>query len=89
MPSAKTPGSICDSIFFPRSKASDSKGYLTGWYMPKDDDLPTILDPDDTERYRIRLNHYWNATDRDQVLLQALFVSDIRVQKDFFRKVFG
>ena len=67
-------------------KASDSKGYLTGWYMPKDEDLPTILDPDDTERYRIRLNHYWNATDRDQVLLQALYVSDIRVQKDFFRE---
>ncbi len=67
-------------------KASDSKGYVTGWYMPEDDDLPTMLDPEDTERYRIRLNHYWNATDRDQVLLQALFVSDVRIQKDFFRR---
>ena len=66
--------------------ASDSKGYLTGWYMPEDDDLPTMLDPEDTERYRIRLNHYWNATDRDQVLVQALFVSDVRIQKDFFRR---
>ena len=67
-------------------KASDSKGYVTGWYMPEDDDLPDMLDPDDTERYRIRLNHYWNATDRDQVLVQALFVSDERIQKDFFRR---
>ena len=67
-------------------KASDSKGYVTGWYMPEDDDLPTLLDPEDTERYRIRLNHYWNATDRDQVLVQALYVSDIRIQKDFFRE---
>lgn len=67
-------------------KASDSKGYVTGWYMPEDEDLPTMLDPDDTERYRIRLNHYWNATDFDQVLLQALYVSDVRIQKDFFRK---
>ena len=67
-------------------KASDSKGYVTGWFMPEDEDLPSVLDPDDTERYRIRLGHYWNATDRDQVLLQALFVSDLRVQKDFFRK---
>ena len=67
-------------------KASDSKGYVTGWYMPEDDDLPDMLDPEETERYRIRLNHYWNATDRDQVLVQALFVSDERVQKDFFRR---
>ena len=67
-------------------KGEDSKGYVTGWYMPEDDDLPKVLDPDDTERYRIRLNHYWNATDRDQVLVQALFVSDVRVQKDFFRR---
>lgn len=67
-------------------KGSDSKGFATGWYMPEDDKLPPELDPDDTARYRIRLNHYWNATDRDQVLLQALFVSDVRVQKDFFRK---
>ena len=67
-------------------KASDSKGYVTGYYLPEDDDLPTVLDPDDTERYRIRLNHYWNATDFDQVLLQALYVSDVRIQKDFFRK---
>ncbi len=67
-------------------KASDSKGYVTGWYMPEDEDLPTMLVPDDTERYRVRLNHYWNATDRDQVLLQALYVSDVRVMKDFFRR---
>ena len=66
--------------------AKESQGYLTGYLMPKDEDLPSALDPDDTERYRIRFNHYWNATDWDQVLIQALFVSDVRVQKDFFRK---
>ena len=64
----------------------ESKGYVTGWYLPEDDDPPSVIDPDDAARYRIRLNHYWNATDRDQVLLQALFVSDVRVQKDFFRR---
>ena len=64
----------------------ESHGYLTGYYMPKDDDPPEEIDPDQDDRYRIRLSHYWNATDRDQVLLHGLYVSDVRVQKDFFRK---
>ena len=64
----------------------ESHGYLTGYYMPKDKDPPDEIDPDQDDRYRIRLSHYWNATDRDQVLLHGLYVSDVRVQKDFFRK---
>ncbi|MBR1609163.1 MAG: LPS-assembly protein LptD [Kiritimatiellae bacterium] len=65
---------------------NDSKGYLTGWYMPSDDDPPDEIGPDADERYRVRLQHSWNATDRDQVLVQGLYVSDTRVQKDFFRE---
>ena len=64
----------------------ESSGYLTGYYMPKDNDPPDEIDPDQDDRYRIRLSHSWNATDRDQVLLHGLYVSDERVQKDFFRK---
>ena len=64
----------------------ESHGYVTGWYMPKDDDPPPVIDPDQEERYRVRFNHFWNATDRDQVLMQALYVSDVRVMKDFFRR---
>ncbi len=63
----------------------ESKGYISGYYMPKDDDPPPEVDPDDDERYRIRLQHSWNATDRDQVLVHGLYVSDTRFQKDFFR----
>ncbi len=65
----------------------ESKGYLTGWYQPEDREPPekVVLDKDDP-RYRVRFKHDWNATDRDQVLLHALYVSDVRVQKDFFRK---
>ena len=65
----------------------ESKGYLTGYYLPEDKDLPDVVDlPEDDPRYRVRFRHDWNATDRDQVLVHALFVSDVRVQKDFFRK---
>ena len=65
----------------------ESDGYLTGYYMPKDDDLPeTVSLPEDDPRYRVRFQHNWNATDRDQILMNALYVSDVLVQKDFFRK---
>ncbi len=65
----------------------ESEGYLTGYFMPKDEDLPDVVDlEEDDPRYRVRFRHNWNATDRDQVLMSALYVSDVRVQKDFFRK---
>ncbi|MBQ7667409.1 MAG: LPS assembly protein LptD [Kiritimatiellae bacterium] len=64
----------------------ESHGYITGYMIPKDEDLPKVLDQDETERHRVRFLHYWNATDRDQVLAHALYVSDSRVQRDFFRK---
>ena len=70
----------------PLTKIKESQGFITGYYIPDDHDLPEELDPEDTERYRIRLQHSWNATDRDQVLIQALYVSDTRIQRDFFRK---
>ena len=66
----------------------ESKGYLTGYYLPEDKEPPEKLDwpEEDDPRYRVRFRHDWNATDRDQVLLHALYVSDVMVQKDFFRK---
>ncbi len=66
---------------------NESKGYLTGYMMPEDDALPEVVNlPEDDPRYRVRFRHDWNATDRDQVLMSALYVSDVRFQKDFFRK---
>lgn len=65
----------------------ESKGFAAGYWMPEDGDLPEELDlADDDARYRIRLRHDWNATSRDRVLAHALFVSDVWMQKDFFRK---
>ena len=65
----------------------ESKGYVSGYWMPDDDDPPEQMYPADAdERYRIRLEHSWNATDRDQVLVQGLYVSDTRFMKDFFRE---
>lgn len=65
----------------------ESSGYVTGWFMPDDDKLPEDIFPLDTkERYRVRFEHSWKATDRDQVLINALYVSDTRIQKDFFKK---
>ncbi len=65
----------------------ESEGYLAGYYMPSDDKLPETVELDDGDpRYRVAFRHAWNATDRDQVLLNALYVSDVRVMKDFFRK---
>ena len=64
----------------------ESHGYLTGYVVPDDGKLPEVLDQDETERHRVRFLHYWNATDRDQLLARALYVSDSRVQRDFFRK---
>ena len=64
----------------------ESHGYLTGYMVPDDGKLPEVLDQDETNRHRVRFLHYWNATDRDQVLAHALYVSDSRVMRDFFRK---
>ena len=67
----------------------ESKGYLTGYYIPEDrrSEFPkTVNAEEDDPRYRVRFRHDWNATDRDQILLSALYVSDVRIQKDFFRK---
>lgn len=64
----------------------ESHGYLTGYILPEDEKLPAVLDQDETERHRVRFLHYWNATDRDQVIARALYVSDSRFQRDFFRK---
>ena len=41
---------------------------------------------EDTERYRIRLNHDLGITDADRVLVQGLYVSDKRFQHDFFEE---
>lgn len=65
----------------------ESFGFLTGYYLPDDDDLHAGTYPLDTDdRYRVRLEHTWNATERDQVLIQALYVSDTRMQRDFFKR---
>ncbi len=65
----------------------ESKGLLSGYYMPDDDDPhPRMIPWDVDERYRVRLEHSWNATDRDQLLVQGLYVSDDRFMKEFFRE---
>lgn len=55
-------------------------------YYAEDDDPPVGIE--DPERYRIRFNHDWNATYRDQILMQALYVSDDLFMDDFFEKEF-
>ncbi len=58
-----------------------AKGWFSAYYLNDDDPPQAIEDP---ERYRLRLNHSWNITDRDQVLLQGLYVSDDLFMKNFF-----
>lgn len=60
----------------------DFRGWLSAYYL--DDDEPPI-NIEDPKRYRIRLNHAWNMTPRDQLLVQGLYVSDDRFMDDFFR----
>ena len=62
--------------------AEDAKGYLSAYYADDDEPPAGIEDPG---RYRIRLNHAWNVADRDQILLNALYVSDDLFMENFFR----
>ncbi len=67
------------------SSGDDWKGWFSAYYL-KDDDLP--WDVEDEERYRLRFNHSWNVTPRDQILAQALYVSDDRFMEEFFEEEF-
>jgi len=61
--------------------------YGTGWlslYWLDDSKRPLPLGVEDPERYRIRLNHAWNISERDRILLQGLYVSDDQFMRDFF-----
>ncbi len=61
--------------------------YGTGWlslYWLKDSKRPLPLGVEDSERYRIRLNHAWNLSERDRILFQGLYVSDDQFMRDFF-----
>ncbi len=69
----------------PATNARESYGYLTGYYIPTDNDYPEELGEEES-RYRVRFQHNWDVTPSDQVLIQGLYVSDTLVQKDFFRK---
>ena len=59
-----------------------ANGLLSAYYL-HDDDPPSKVD--DPERYRLRFNHSWNASSRDQVLMQGLYVSDDLFMKNFFK----
>lgn len=58
------------------------KGWFSAYYADDDEPPATV---EDSERYRIRLNHAWNMTPRDQLLVQGLYVSDDRFMDNFFR----
>lgn len=60
----------------------NAMGYFSAYYL-EDEDLPNTVE--DPERYRLRLNHSWNLTARDQLLLNALYVSDDLFMPNFFR----
>lgn len=59
----------------------ESKGWFSAYYL-SDEDLPKSVE--DPERYRLRLNHAWNVTERDQLLVQGIYASDDLFMKNFF-----
>jgi LPS-assembly protein len=67
----------------------ETRDFGEGWFSAyfADDDKPPI-GIEDTDRYRLRFNHDWNATYRDQLLMQAIYVSDDLFMHDFFRREF-
>lgn len=60
----------------------EAAGYFSAYYA--DDEEPPV-GIEDPERYRLRLNHAWNLSGRDQLLLNALYVSDDLFMENFFR----
>ena len=59
-----------------------------GFYMlndqkPNSPDDPTVM-PVDSRRYRLYFQHEANPTPDDQVLMQADYLSDMRMMEDFF-----
>lgn len=64
----------------------------TGWFsiygVQDDYDTDKLLKDgiEDTERYRLRLNHDLAITGSDRLLIQGLFVSDKTFQRDFFEE---
>lgn len=59
------------------------KGDISAYYLNDEEPPRGVEDP---ERYRIRLNHSWNITDRDQLLVQGIYVSDDQFMKNFFEE---
>ena len=60
----------------------EAAGYFSA-YCADDEEPPVGIE--DPERYRLRLNHAWNLSGRDQLLLNALYVSDDLFMENFFR----
>ncbi len=60
-----------------------------GWfsiYGVDDRKRPLPYGVEDTDRYRIRLNHTLDLSARDRVRAQALYVSDDQFMRDFFER---
>ncbi|MCK5849678.1 MAG: LPS-assembly protein LptD, partial [Kiritimatiellae bacterium] len=58
--------------------------YMVDDQKPIDDDEDVESSDIDSDRYRVRLRHTHNMSDRDYIMLDADFLSDTDVMEDFF-----
>ncbi len=77
--------------FLWRNKEKNYEGIVQGYYLQDDDPLKGSETESrdgvvEEERYRFRLAHTQSFTDRDTLTLEANYLSDPYVLKDFFRK---
>jgi len=79
--------------FLWRDKAAGYEGIVQGYYLHDSKPLEGSVTENragqvDEERYRLRLAHRHEISDRDRLRLEANYLSDPFVLKDFFRKEF-
>ena len=79
--------------FLWRDREKTYEGIVQGYYLQDDDPLRGSVTEAregvvEDERYRLRLSHVQQLSDRDTLNMQANYLSDPYVLKDFFRKEF-
>lgn len=79
--------------FLWRDREKTYEGIVQGYYLNDDDPLRGSETEAregvvEEERYRLRLSHVQQLSDRDTLNMQANYLSDPYVLKDFFRKEF-
>lgn len=84
-----------------RSKRGLAYGQRFNWYLQEQGDgwfsayfIDDKKDPlprgvEDPERYRIRLNHGFELSPQDRVLVQGVYVSDDQVMREFFEREYA